>query len=362
MDMRRGIRSLLTGVAAAMALTAAAFTAYGESTISSLRITVEDSLEKGTILEPSISVSPSSCQLSDISWSKDVEDWKPGKTVFGYLTITADDGREFESSYKSSKCTVSGADFRSAKSEEDDPSTLQVTIRYTPVVQLGMTEEAGWSDLNKTRASWKKVEYASVYELRLYQDGSLIKTLEVSGTTVDLSSYITSGGDYYYEVRAKGDSASEREYLLTGEYVPSEDVLTVSEEEMGEVDGSWKNYQEGRKYQKADGTYPASQWLMIMGQWYYFNADGYAVTGWFQDPETGSWYYMNEQGEMTISQWLQVNGLWYYFNESGIMVTGWIQFTPGEWYYLNPDGSMAVNTVIDGIYQIGSDGKYIAAS
>ena len=44
------------------------------------------------------------------------------------------------------------------------------------------------------------------------------------------------------------------------------------------------------------------------------------------------------------------------------MVTGWIQFTPGEWYYLNPDGSMAVNTVIDGIYQIGSDGKYIAAS
>ena len=225
-----------------------------------------------------------------------------------------------------------------------------------------MTEEAGWSDLNKTRASWKKVEYASVYELRLYQDGSLIKTLEVSGTTVDLSSYITSGGDYYYEVRAKGDSASEREYLLTGEYVPSEDVLTVSEEEMGEVDGSWKNYQEGRKYQKADGTYPASQWLMIMGQWYYFNADGYAVTGWFQDPETGSWYYMNEQGEMTISQWLQVNGLWYYFNESGIMVTGWIQFTPGEWYYLNPDGSMAVNTVIDGIYQIGSDGKYIAAS
>ena len=71
---------------------------------------------------------------------------------------------------------------------------------------------------------------------------------------------------------------------------------------------------------------------------------------------------MNEQGEMTISQWLQVNGLWYYFNESGIMVTGWIQFTPGEWYYLNPDGSMAVNTVIDGIYQIGSDGKYIAAS
>ena len=247
MDMRRGIRSLLTGVAAAMALTAAAFTAYGASTISSLRITVEDSLEEGTILEPSISVSPSSCQLSDISWSKDVEDWKPGKTVFGYLTITADDGREFESSYKSSKCTVSGADFRSAKSEEDDPSTLQVTIRYTPVVQLGMTEEAGWSDLNKTRASWKKVEYASVYELRLYQDGSLIKTLEVSGTTVDLSSYITSGGDYYYEVRAKGDSASEREYLLTGEYVPSEDVLTVSEEEMGEVDGSWKNYQEGRK-------------------------------------------------------------------------------------------------------------------
>ncbi len=359
--MKRGIRRLLTGVMTAAALTAAAFTAYGASTVSSLRITVKDSLEEGNMTEPEISVSPSSCQLSDISWSKAVEDWKPGKTIFGYLTITADDGREFERSYRSSKCTVSGADFRSAESDEDDPSTLKVTIRYAPVVQLGMTEEAGWSDLNKTRASWKKVDYATAYELRLYQDGSLIKTLEVSTTTADLSEYITSGGDYYYEVRAKAKTSSERDYLLTGEYVPSEDVLTVSEAEMGEVDGSWKNFQEGRRYQKGDGTYASSGWLMIMGEWYYFNAEGYLAVGWLQDPETGAWYYMDEQGKMTVSQWLQVGGAWYFFNQDGTMATGWIQTVPGEWYYLNPDGSMAVNTVIDGIYQIGSDGKYIAA-
>ena len=61
--MKRGIRRLLTGVMTAAALTAAAFTAYGASTVSSLRITVKDSLEEGNMTEPEISVSPSSCQL-----------------------------------------------------------------------------------------------------------------------------------------------------------------------------------------------------------------------------------------------------------------------------------------------------------
>ncbi len=360
--MKLGIKKILTGLAAAVAMTAAASTAYGATTISSLRVTVDDVLEEGTLVEPSISVSPSSCQLTDISWSKDVEDWKPGKTVFGYLTITTDGSREFESTYKSSKCTVSGADFRSAKADSDDPTVLTVTIRYTPVVQLGMTSEAGWSDLNKTRANWKKVQYATAYDLRLYQDGALIQTLEVTTTTADLSSYITSGGNYYYEVRAKGATSSEREYLITGEYVPSEDVLTVSEDEMGDITGSWKNYTEGRKYQMEDGTYPASQWLMILGSLYYFDSDGYVVTGWFQDPDTGSWYYMDDQGEMTLAQWLELDGSWYYFDENGVMATGWIEDVPGEWYYLNEDGTMAVDTVIDGIYQIGSDGKYVAAS
>ncbi|MDO5417380.1 MAG: N-acetylmuramoyl-L-alanine amidase family protein [Lachnospiraceae bacterium] len=359
-NIRRRIRQMLVGAAAALACSAMAMTAYGASTIGSLSITVDGENQEGTLTEPSVAVSPSSCELSDISWSKEVEDWKPGKMVYGYLTITADDGREFESSYSGSKCSVKGADFRSASADEGDPATLEVTIKYTPKITLGMPEEAGWSDSTKTRASWKKVPYATAYDFRLYQDGTLVKTLEVTGTSVDVSSYIKGEGDYDYEVRAKGKTASERKYLLTGQYMASGDTLTMDTEELGDIGGRWSNYQEGRKYRTGDGVYPASQWMMIMGEWYYFNLDGFAATGWHHDEASGLWYYLNEQGVMQTG-WVQVNQVWYYLNEQGVMQTGWIQTNPGEWYYMNPDGSMAVNTVIDGKYTIDSNGRYTAA-
>ena len=41
------------------------------------------------------------------------------------------------------------------------------------------------------------------------------------------------------------------------------------------------------------------------------------------------------------------------------MVTGWVQDNPGEWYYMDADGAMAKDTVIDGQFRIGSDGRYV---
>lgn len=356
MRIKRVVKKIWIGAAAAVLAAGLGLTAFGASTVRSLNIIVSTSEGDGEAEEPSIRVTPSSCQLTEISWSKEVEDWKPGKAVYGYLTITADEGRSFEGSYKSSKCSVSGADFRSASADDEDASLLHVTIRYTPSVQLGMTEEAGWSDAKKTTAKWKKVPYATMYEVRVYQNDTWVKTLEVTGTSVDISPYIHQEGDYYYQVRAKGKTEEERRYLLTGEYVPSSDVLTVDSETLGETGGRWRNFQEGRKYQTEDGTNPASQWMMIMGVWYCFDENGYVRTGWFQDGENGHWYYLNAQGEMQTG-WLNLADNWYYLNSDGTMATGWLQVNPGEWYYLKPDGAMAVDTVIEEVYQIGSDGK-----
>lgn len=359
--MKFGWKKTLVGLMAGLAVVGAAFTVYGAVSISNLSISVKGATEEGVIHEPEISVSPSSCEISEISWSKPVEDWKPGKAVFATLTITAAGDREFEKSYKSNKCSVTGADFRSASADKEDPSVLEVSIRYMPTVKLGTTEEAGWSDEKKTRASWKKVPYATMYEVRIYQDDTWVSTIETQGTSVDLSSKIKSEGDYYYEVRAKGKTVEERKYIITGEYVTSEDSLTMDSQELGEIGGNWQNYQEGRKYRLADGSSPVSQWLLIMGKWYYFNEHGFTVVGWFQDAATGIWYFMDDWGSL-VTGWKEVQGVWYYFNQDGQMQTGWLQPTPGEWYYLNPDGSMAVNTVIDGIYIIGSDGRMVSGN
>ena len=56
-----------------------------------------------------------------------------------------------------------------------------------------------------------------------------------------------------------------------------------------------------------------------MNQWYYFDENGTAATGW-----------------------RQIDGIWYRMDPEGVMLTGW-QKVDGVWYYLNPDGSMAVD-------------------
>lgn len=49
---------------------------------------------------------------------------------------------------------------------------------------------------------------------------------------------------------------------------------------------------------------------------------------------------------------------WYYFNTDGYAVTGWNRIG-GAWYYKYQDGSMAADTTtVDG-YWVGSDGVWV---
>lgn len=109
--------------------------------------------------------------------------------------------------------------------------------------------------------------------------------------------------------------------------------------------GMWINDARGWWYQKTDGTWPANTWYQIpyMGtlEWYYFDSQGYMVTGWLE--HQGRWYYLNPmtdgtQGKMNVG-WQQIDGKWYYFNElpdgsRGAMLTD----TRIGGYYVNHDG------------------------
>lgn len=319
--------------------------------VSQISIEVEDVINEGEeLVEPEITVS--GCEIEDIDWSKDVSKWKPASRVTATLTLTSDD--TFAGKYNSSTIRVKGGDYSSSTKVDDN--TLKVRITYTPKVQLGMTEKAGWSSSNPNKAVWKKVPFATAYQLRLYREGALIQTLTVRGTSVDLSEYMTQEAYYYYEVRAMGRDTAERQFLLSGEYVESEETL-MDEETIGEVDGTWRNYQEGSRYYRADGTNPVSAWLQISGDWYYFDANGYMTTGW--QNVGGLWYYLGTDGKMATG-WQEINGIWYYLDDSGKMITGWVETKPGYWYYLNADGSMAVNTTVDGQYYVDASGRWVA--
>lgn len=144
-----------------------------------------------------------------------------------------------------------------------------------------------------------------------------------------------------------------------------------------------------------DGSYAKSCWQYINDHYYYFDADGYMVTGWLKDgsnyyylkedgkmafdewvdgcylsptgewdpykvdpnmpedeapahgPEksgtwkqSGSkWWFCHDDGTYTTSGWESINSKWYYFDADGWMKTGWL-LDGNTWYYLTDSGSM----------------------
>ena len=138
--------------------------------------------------------------------------------------------------------------------------------------------------------------------------------------------------------------------------------------------GAWMRDSVGWWWRRADGTYPASQWVGIGGARYYFYDSGYMATGWFRDgadwfflapsgalvggwlKDGGSWYYLDPASGVMRTGLTAVEGTWYYLDSSGAMRTGWVHLDDGwhffasngaqmggwlrdggEWYYLDPD-------------------------
>ena len=132
------------------------------------------------------------------------------------------------------------------------------------------------------------------------------------------------------------------------------------------VTNQWHNdYEAVWYYFGADGT-AVSGWQSIGGDKYYFypeshdmaygrvqidgknyflntpgaNADGRMQhSGWIYDSIYGKWLYATSNGEL-LTGWHNIGGTWYYFNEYGVMLTGWINDS-GTWYYANASGAMA---------------------
>lgn len=132
------------------------------------------------------------------------------------------------------------------------------------------------------------------------------------------------------------------------------------------VTNQWYNdYEAVWYYFGADGT-AVSNWQLIGGDWYYFypenhdmaygrvqidgknyflntpgaDADGRMQhSGWIYDSIYGKWLYATSSGEL-LTGWHNIGGTWYYFNEYGVMLTGWINDS-GTWYYANASGAMA---------------------
>lgn len=105
----------------------------------------------------------------------------------------------------------------------------------------------------------------------------------------------------------------------------------------------WVKQDDGRyKYfNSATGQYVTNNWLQTGNGFYYFDTQGFAVTGWYLI--NGKYYYFDQNGLMQVG-FIDFNGKKYYLDvNTGQMVTGWIQtYTDGvlDYYYFGNDGVM----------------------
>lgn len=113
--------------------------------------------------------------------------------------------------------------------------------------------------------------------------------------------------------------------------------------------GNWIFDNKGWWFKYQDGTWPKSQWIELewnnVKNWYYFGADGYMTTGWYQDG--GKWYYLHPQADGT----------------RGRMYTGWNQIGK-NWYYFRvtaggPKGSLVVNGTTPDGYKVNENGEWV---
>ncbi|MBE5988407.1 MAG: hypothetical protein E7250_11835 [Paenibacillaceae bacterium] len=114
--------------------------------------------------------------------------------------------------------------------------------------------------------------------------------------------------------------------------------------------GSWQSDENGWKIIGKDGSRPVNRWVYTdwkgTNNWYFFDENGYMVTGWFE--YRGSVYYLNpvsdgKKGYM-YTGWNMIDGKWYYFSEAADVTKG----------------SMLKDTVTPDGHRVGPDGERIS--
>ena len=162
---------------------------------------------------------------------------------------------------------------------------------------------------------------------------------------------------------AADPSASEQERGAPASSASNEPPTMNAPDETGR--GAWVRDSVGWWWRRADGTYPASQWVAIGGSRYYFNGSGYMATGWLRDGDDwfflapsgtllggwvndgGSWYYLDSTSGVMHTGMTGVDGTWYYMDSSGAMRTGWVSL-PDGWHYFASSGAQMGGWLRDG--------------
>ena len=335
------------------------------------------------------------------------EPWGDNIKPKAKIVLTLDDDEEdrFDIDKKEDvSLTISGLDaddFKYSVSDSSKKVTITVTLPELEYEEgywdeLLLIDDVYWDDNGIVR--WEENENADHYEFKLYRGTSaLTGIVKTEYTEADLSQYFTRRGDYRIRVRAvygkesgawdedeiSVDSEEAEHIRDNGGELETGDVSSSSSSSNKNntnsstnnnnaagpgtsannasvpsyvVKGNWGTKSGKWTFKDNNGVAYKNKWAAVYnpyanvaaGQqnfdWFYFDGNGYMVTGWVLDG--GRYYYLSEISDGTL----------------GRMVTGWNQIGDA-WYYFNPNsdgtrGAMYVNTWIGNDY-VGADGRFV---
>lgn len=190
-----------------------------------------------------------------------------------------------------------------------------------------------------------------------YVDGSGVW---VPGATKD--QWILSGSRWWYR-HADGSYTKSDWEAISGRWYYFD--------EAGWMVTGWQKIDSKWYYFNGSGAMTASAWVgnyyltangaMATDTWigdYYVDESGQWIPGKPKDRwilSGNRWWYCHADGSYTKSDWEVIDGQKYYFDADGWMATGW-QLIGKNWYYFYDNGAMATNVWV-GNYYLKSDGK-----
>lgn len=182
---------------------------------------------------------------------------------------------------------------------KDDRTTLILTVRFvfdknSDTSDIRKPASAFWSGEQEKTACWSPVDGAKYYEIRLVKDGVWAdRSRLIYGDHYDFSEDISGPGTYGFLVRSVKNRTNVR-----SEWAESNPMLVTESGDVVLCGGSWQKAADGVRWwwKNADGSFPASRWMNVDGNWYYFDEEGYMAVGWvlvdgkeyYLDPETGA--------------------------------------------------------------------------
>ena len=177
---------------------------------------------------------------------------------------------------------------------------------------------------------WVQSDYFTCYA---DENGHIVKNKWIDNHYVDRDGYMVKDawvGNYYVDAN--------------GDYKPNGSTSQETKAEWKQLNGKWW-------YQHKDGTCTKNDFETISGQTYYFDGNGYMVTGWKEI--NNKLYFFYASGVMAKNVWQGA----YYLGSDGVMLTN--AFTP-DGYYVGSDGAYVRNqkVTVDGKdYYLNTDGK-----